>query len=98
MTPLVSLQANGGGRIPLGTGASLDLSRHKLAEIIETMPAAQCREMHLAVRRDDTATAQRLLREAAAAYVVSTPAAPTATVLPCSTARKPRRTRPRSLF
>ena len=68
MASLVSLQGNGGGRIPMDNGVSLDVSRHELADIIESMPTAQCREMHLAVRRGDSATAQRLLREAAATY------------------------------
>ena len=86
MASLVSLQGNGGGRIPMDNGISLDVSRHQLAEIIESMPTAQCREMHLAVRRGDSATAQRLLREAAATYGANcsstdTPAAPPASTL-----------------
>ena len=68
MASLLSLQGRGGGRIPLGNGTSLSVSRHMLAEIIEAMPDAECHAMHQAVRYGDTATAQRLLREAAASY------------------------------
>ena len=78
---LASLQGQGGGRIPMG-GFSYTVSRHELTAIIEAMPIADCRTMHLAARQGDTETAQRLLREAAATYFASTPAAPAATVAP----------------
>jgi hypothetical protein len=57
---------------------SYDVSRRDLTRIIKTMPADACREMHLAARAGDTATAQRIIREAAATYYASTPAAPMA--------------------
>src|SRR6266540_3142186 len=60
MASLTSLQGTGGGRIPMG-GFSSDVSRHDLTRIIDSMPTQVCREMHLAVGRGDTATAQRLL-------------------------------------
>ena len=96
MASLVSLQGNGGGRIPMDNGVSLDVSRYELAEIIESMPTAQCREMHLAVRRGDSATAQRLLREAAATYgancsPIDIPAAPPAAT--AGSANRPRNRR-----
>lgn len=75
MAPLTSLQGNGGGRIPMGS-FSYDVSRRDLTRIIEAMPADACREMHLAARAGDTATAQRLIREAAATYYAGAPAAP----------------------
>lgn len=37
MTPLASLQGNGGGRIPM-EGFSYDVSRQELTRIIEAMP------------------------------------------------------------
>jgi hypothetical protein len=55
---------------------SYDVSRRDLTRIIETMPADACREMHLAARTGDTATAQRIIRDAAATYYASAPAAP----------------------
>ena len=77
MTSLLSLQGQGGGRIPMIDG-SYTVSRHKLAAIIDAMPSAACRAMHLAVRQGDTPTAQRLLREATQSYFASAPAAPAA--------------------
>ena len=78
---LTSLQGQGGGRIPMG-GLSYDVSRQDLTRIIEAMPTEACRAMHIAARAGDTATAQRMLREAAATYYASAPAAPAATVAP----------------
>jgi hypothetical protein len=57
---------------------SYDVSRRDLTRIIEAMPADTCREMHLAARAGDTATAQRIIREAAATYYANTPVAPIA--------------------
>ena len=79
MATLSSLQGQGGGRIPMGR-FSYDVSRRDLAAIIESMPLETCRAMHIAARQGDTATAQRLLREAATTYFTSTPAAPAAAV------------------
>ena len=87
MASLLSLQGQGGGRIPMGDG-SYTVSRRELAAIIDAMPSADCRAMHLAVRQGDTPTAQRLLREATAMYFASAPGAPAA-VPPA-----PRRPRP----
>jgi hypothetical protein len=81
MASPISLQGNGGGRIPMD-GFSYDVSRHDLTQIIEQMPADLCRQMHIAARAGDTATAQRLIREAAATYYTSAPDAPTATAAP----------------
>jgi hypothetical protein len=72
-------------------GFSYDVSRHDLTRIIETMPTDACRAMHLAVRQGDTVTAQRLLREAAATYFTSAPAAPAAAVAPRHRRRPARR-------
>jgi hypothetical protein len=83
MATLASLQGNGGGRIPMGS-FSYDVSRHDLTRIIESMPTETCRQMHIAARQGDTATAQRLIREAATAYYASAPAAPAgAPMAPC---------------
>jgi hypothetical protein len=78
---LASFQGQGGGRIPMD-GFSYTVSRHELTAIIEAMPPADCRTMHLAARQGDTETAQRLLREAAATYFACTPAAPAAPMAP----------------
>ena len=75
MAPLVSFQGQGGGRIPMGN-CVYDVTRRDLAAIIESMPMEACRAMHMAARQGDTATAQRLLREAAATYFASGPATP----------------------
>lgn len=88
MASLTSLQGTGGGRIPMGN-FSYDVSRRDLTRIIEAMPADTCREMHLAARAGDTATAQRIIREAAATYYAGAPAAPAVEPLHPS----PRRTR-----
>ena len=88
---LASLQGQGGGRIPMG-GFSYTVSRHELTAIIEAMPIADCRTMHLAARQGDTETAQRLLCEAAATYFACTPAAPAATVAPRHRVRRASRT------
>lgn len=82
MATLTSLQGHGGGRIPTPSGISYQVSRQELARIIEAMPIEACREMHLAARRGDTTTAQRLLREATASYfaISSAPAALAASV------------------
>ena len=88
---LASFQGQGGGRIPMGS-FSYTVSRHELTAIIEAMPDADCRTMHLAARQGDTGTAQRLLREAAAAYFACTPAAPAATVAPRHRVRRVART------
>lgn len=71
---LQTLYGTGGGRIPMTNGQSISLTRHELTALIAAMPTAACRELHIAARQGDTATAQRLLREAAAAYVAATPA------------------------
>ena len=78
---LISLQGQGGGRIPTG-GFSYAVSRQELSRIIDSMPTEACRAMHIAAREGDTATAQRLLREAAETYFTSAPAAPAASVAP----------------
>jgi len=88
---LAALQGQGGGRIPMD-GFSYTVSRHELTAIIEAMPPADCRTMHLAARQGDTGTAQRLLREAAATYFACTPAAPASTVAPRHRARRAART------
>jgi hypothetical protein len=67
---LTPLYGNGGGRIPTANG-SIRLSSRDLQRCIESMPKAACREMHIAARNGDVVTAQRLLREAAEAYVVT---------------------------
>jgi len=83
MASLASFQGNGGGRIPMGR-FSYAISRHDLTRIIESIPTETCRQMHIAARQGDTATAQRLIREAATIYYASTPAAPaTAPMAPC---------------
>jgi hypothetical protein len=79
MASLVSLQAQGGGRIPMD-GFVYDVSRQDLVAILDAMPTAACRALHLAARQGDLATAQRLLREAAASYFSAAPAAPAAAV------------------
>ena len=88
MSPLSSLQGSGGGRIPMGN-FSYDVSRRDLTRIIEAMSADACREMHLAARAGDTATAQRIIREAAATYYAGAPAAPIATPVAPRTSRTP---------
>ena len=95
MASLVSLQASGGGRIPMGDG-SYTVSRLELAAIIDAMPSAACRAMHLAVRQGDTPTAQRLLREATQSYFASAPAAPTA-IPPAPRRRRPVTNGPRRI-
>jgi hypothetical protein len=98
MASLATLQGRGGGRIPMG-GFSYDVSRHDLTRIIESMPADACRQMHTAAQAGDTETAQRLLREAAATYFASTPAAPAAaSVAPRHGARRPPRTQTYRLY
>lgn len=79
MASLVSLQAQGGGRIPMD-GFVYDVSRQDLVAILDAMPTSACRALHLAARQGDLATAQRLLREAAASYLSAAPAAPAAAV------------------
>ena len=91
MASLASLQGTGGGRIPMGS-FSYDVSRHDLTRLIDSMPMEACRALHIAARQGDTATAQCLLREAAAIYFASTPAAPAAAVAPRHRARRPQRT------
>jgi hypothetical protein len=78
---LVSLQAQGGGRIPMD-GFTYDVSRQDLVAILDAMPTTTCRALHLAVRQGDLASAQRLLREAAQSYFAATPAAPAPRALP----------------
>src|SRR5947207_15765153 len=63
MATLISLQGNGGGRIPMG-GFSYAVSRHDLTQIIAGMPTDTCRQMHIAALAGYTATAQALSREA----------------------------------
>ncbi len=97
MATLISFQGTGGGRIPMGA-FSYAVSRHELTTLIAAMPTDSCRAMHIATRTGDTATAQRLLREAAERYFTSTPAAPAAAlVVPrrriCRAARIPTRCR-----
>ena len=88
MASLTSLQGHGGGRISM-SNFSYHVSRHELTQIIDAMPAETCRAMHLAVKHDDLPTAQRLLREAAATYFTSAPAAPAA--MPPAPRRRPKR-------
>jgi hypothetical protein len=88
MASLASLQGAGGGRIPMGRFSS-DVSRRDLATMIESMPLEACRAMHIAARQGDTTTAQRLLREAAATYFITAPAAPAATVALRHRVRRP---------
>jgi hypothetical protein len=57
-------------------GFVYDVSRRDLAAIIDAMPFDTCRRLYSAARTGDTATAQHLLREAAASFFASTPAAP----------------------
>jgi hypothetical protein len=73
---LVSLQAQGGGRIPMD-GFTYDVSRQDLVAILDAMPTMACRALHLAVRQGDLVSARRLLREAAQSYFAAAPAAPT---------------------
>jgi len=89
---LRSLQGQGGGRIPMGS-FSYDVSRQDLTRIIDAMPTDACRTMHLAARHGDTATAQRLLREAATLYYASAPAAPAVAIATFPSGRRTRRTR-----
>lgn len=89
---LQTLYGTGGGRIPLENGQSLALKRHELTALIAAMPTEACRELHLAARQGDTATAQRLLREAAATYVAATPA-PAPAPAPFASRRSRRQTR-----
>ena len=77
MASLTSFQGHGGGRIPISS-FSYHVSHHELAQIIDATPAETCRAMHLALEHADLPTAQRLLREAAATYFTSAPAAPAA--------------------
>src|SRR5262245_39813488 len=91
MATLVSFQGQGGGRIPMGN-CVYDVTRRDLAAIIEAMPMEACRAMHMAARQGDTATAQRLLREAAATYFACTPAAPAAPMAPRHRVRRASRT------
>lgn len=77
MALLTTPQGRGGGRIPMGDGSYV-VSRRDLTALIDAMPTAASRAMHRAAREGDTATAQRLLREAAATYFTSAPAAPAA--------------------
>lgn len=95
MPQLSSLQGQGGGRIPMGS-FSYDVSRRDLAALIAQMPDDACRAMHLAARQGDTATAQRLIREAATTYFASAPAAPAATMAPRRSAARRPRAQPRS--
>jgi hypothetical protein len=88
MALLTALQSNGGGRIPMD-GFSYAVSRHELAEIINSMPTEHCRAMHIAARQGDLATAQRLLREATEQYFTAAPAAPA--VAPLASCRRVRR-------
>ncbi|NJO81898.1 MAG: hypothetical protein HC828_03345 [Blastochloris sp.] len=85
---LTNLYGTGGGRIPLDNGASLTLTRAELAAIIAAMPMAACREMHIAARKGDTATAQRILREAAVSYKAAAPAPAPAPVPPFRRTRR----------
>jgi hypothetical protein len=80
-------------------GFSYAVSRTELVQIIDRMPAEACRAMHLATRQGDIATAQRLLREAAATYLTTAPAAPVAYAEAPrpNTGRTKRHTRIRSL-
>jgi hypothetical protein len=88
---LQTLYGTGGGRVPLADGRSLTLTRAELAACIAAMPTEACRTMHLAVQHGDIATAQRLLREAATAYVAASPA-PAPAPVPFTTRRSRRQT------
>ena len=94
MSSLTSLQGSGGGRIPMD-GCVYAVSRHELTAIIDAMPFESCRAMHLAACQGDRLTAQRLLREAAAAYF-ATPT-PAATMMPTRRARRSTCTTPSNL-
>jgi hypothetical protein len=89
---LQTLYGTGGGRIPLENGQSLSLTREALSDLIAAMPTEACRTMHLAVQHGDIATAQRLLREAATAYIAAAPA-PAPAPAPFTTRRSRRPTR-----
>jgi hypothetical protein len=89
---LRTLYGTGGGRIPLENGQSLSLKRHELTALIAAMPTEACRAMHVAARQGDIETAQRLLREAATAYIAATPA-PVAAPAPFASRRSRRRSR-----
>jgi hypothetical protein len=70
---------------------SYDVSRHDLEAIIASMPTDICRAMHRAAREGDLATAQHLLREAAAQYLTSTPVAPAVAPAPPHPSTRPTR-------
>ena len=96
MASLVSLQAQGGGRIPMD-GFVYDVSRQDLVAILDAMPTSACRALHLAARQGDLATAQRLLREAAATYGANCSSADILAAPPASAidpANRPRNRRP----
>jgi hypothetical protein len=88
MASLASLQGSGGGRIPMGR-FSYDVSRRDLVAMIESMPLKVCRAMHQAANQGDILTAQHLLREAAATYFTTTPAAPATAVALRHRVRRP---------
>jgi hypothetical protein len=66
---LTSLYGRGGGKIPFGNNRYLHLSASRLARIIAAMPHQECGALHRAAHQGDGATAQRMLREAAVAYL-----------------------------
>jgi hypothetical protein len=69
------------------------INRRHSRERIESMPTERCRALHIAAREGDTTTAQRLLREAAATYFTSAPAAPAVGVVSPHLSRRQPRTR-----
>lgn len=79
-TPFAALQATGAprrARIPMADGSHVRVTTETLAQIVAGMSVADSAAMYRAARQGDLATAQRLLREAAAAYQAAAPA-PTA--------------------
>lgn len=66
---LTSLYGRGGGKIPFGNNRYLHVSAGRLEQIVAAMPNTACGAMHQAAYQGDGATAQRLLREAAVAYL-----------------------------
>lgn len=69
---LATLYGSGGGRIPLENGASLTLTRRELVELLDRLPTAASGALHRAVRQGKLDLAQRIIREAAAAYATTT--------------------------
>jgi hypothetical protein len=76
-TPFASLQATGAprrARIPMTDGSHVRVTTETLSQIVAGMSVVDSAAMYRAARQGDVATAQRLLREAAAAYQAAAPA------------------------